>query len=87
MNGIGFERTCAKFIQNENWTDEDLNAAMLAVDDGAPIKIMTRLYEISTTFLRDHVFGIKISRKHGKSGVLSSKEENELVNWIFKMQH
>ena len=27
------------------------------------------------------------SRKRGKSGVLSSEEENELVNWIFKMQN
>ena len=59
---------------------------MLAVDDGAPIKIMARLYGIPTTSLRDHVIGKTISRKRGRSGVLSSEEENELVNWIFKMQ-
>jgi len=59
---------------------------MLAIDDGAPIKTVARLYGIPTTSLRDHVFGKTLSRKRGKSGVLSSEEENELVNWIFKMQ-
>jgi hypothetical protein len=53
---------------------------MLAIDDGAPIKTVARLYGIPTTSLRHHVFGKTLSRKRGKSGVLSSEEENELVN-------
>ena len=60
---------------------------MLAVDDGAPIKTVARRYGIPTSSLRDHVFGKTISRKLGKSGVLSSEEDNELVNWSFKMQN
>ena len=59
---------------------------MLAVDDGAPVKIVARLYGIPTTSLRDHVTGKTISRKRGKSGVLSFEEENKLVNWIFRVQ-
>ena len=79
MNGTCFERTCTKLRKNGNWTDEDLNAAMLAIDDGAPIKTVARLYGIPTTSLRDHVSGKTIGRKRGKSGVLSFKEENELI--------
>ena len=59
---------------------------MLAADDGAPIKTVARHYGIPTTSLRDHVTGKTISRKRGKSGVLSLEEENELVKWILKMQ-
>ena len=47
---------------------------------------MARHYRIPTTSLCDHVIGKTISRKHGKSGVLSLEEENELVKWILKMQ-
>ena len=36
--------------------------------------------------LQDHVTGKNICRKRGMSRVLSFKEENELVNWILKMQ-
>jgi hypothetical protein len=80
MNGTSSERTGVKLRKNGKWTDEDLNAAMLAIDDGAPIKTVARLYGIPTTSLRHHVFGKTLSRKRGKSGVLSSEEENELVN-------
>ena len=85
MNGTGSEHTCTKLRKNKNWTDEGLNAAMLAIDDGAPIKTVARFYGIPTTSLHDHVTGKTISRKRGRSGVLSSEEENELVNWTFKM--
>ena len=73
-------------MKNGNWTDEDLNAAMLVVDNGAPIKTVARLYGIPATSLRDHVTRKTIGGKHGKSGVLSFEEENELVKWILKMQ-
>ena len=58
---------------------------MVAVDDGAPIKTLARFYGIPTTSLRDHITGKTINKKRGRSGVLSSEEENELVNWILKM--
>ena len=80
--------TCTKLRKNGNWTYEDLNAAILVVDDGALIKIMTWLYGIPTTSLRDYVIKKTIGRKRGRLEVLSYEEKNERVNWrLSKWKH
>jgi hypothetical protein len=61
MNGTCLDSTGTKLGKFENWTDEDLNAAMLAVDNGAPIKTMARRYRIPTISLRNYVIGKIIS--------------------------
>ena len=54
MDGILFEHMGRQDTKNGNWTDEQLYATLLAVDDGAPIKTVARIHGISTTSLQNH---------------------------------
>ena len=85
MDGIYVQCMGRKIMNDGNCTDEQLNATLLAIDDGAPIKSASRIHGISTTSLWDHDTGKTIGRKCGKLGVLSFQEESELVNWSLKM--
>jgi hypothetical protein len=40
----------------------------------------------SPTSLRDHIYGRSLGRKRGRQGVLTAAEEEELVEYILKMQ-
>jgi hypothetical protein len=68
------------------WTDETLAAAMHAVDSGSALCTMARHFDIPATFLRDHIYGRSLGRKRGRQGTLSVQEENDLVQYLLKMQ-
>jgi hypothetical protein len=58
---------------------------MVAVERGCPIKIVALDYDIPRATLRSHVMGLILSRKRGRKPVLSSTEEEKLVNYIYGM--
>lgn len=80
----------AQFLKlGKNWEldIDQLEAALLAVDNGAPMKIIPQIYGIPIVSLWDHHGIGKITgRKRGKLGVLSFDEDNEPIDWILKMQ-
>jgi hypothetical protein len=63
-----------------------LDATLAAVDVGESIRSAGRCFGIPPTSLRDHIYGRSLERKRGRQGVLSNKEEAELVDYILKMQ-
>jgi hypothetical protein len=67
------------------WTDEQLAAAMRAVDLGEKVQQVARLFDIVASSLFDHINGKTLTRKRGQGGVLSVSEEEELVAYTMKM--
>lgn len=65
-----------------NWTDEQLAAAMAAIEAGTKVAIVSREFRISDSSLRDHLYGRTIQRKKGPHSVLTDNEESQLVKWM-----
>ena len=68
-----------------NWSDQQLKAAMVAVDMGCPVQTATLDYDVPKSILYSHVMGITLSQKRGKKPMLSAVEEEKLVNYIHRM--
>jgi hypothetical protein len=68
------------------WTDEMLVTTMHAVDSGSALCTVARHFDIPATSLRDHIYGRSLGRKRGRQGTLSIQEENDLVQYLLKMQ-
>ena len=68
------------------WSDETLAAAIAAVDAGGKLRTVGRDFGIPASSLRDHVYGTVRQRKRGRAGVLTAKEESDLVTWMLSMQ-
>ena len=51
--------------RNGLWTDEDLQRAMAAIDDGMNINKASKTFHIPYSSLRDWCYGVRTSRKHG----------------------
>jgi hypothetical protein len=64
----------------------DLTIALAAIDDGLPVETTARLYGMHVTSLRNHLFGKSVKRRRGPQGILTTIEEDELVQCILKMQ-
>jgi hypothetical protein len=58
---------------------------MATVERGCAVKTAALDYDIPRTTLRSHVMGLTLSRKRGRKLVLSSTEEEKLVNYIYSM--
>lgn len=87
IDGICYECEVKKIRKKWELDDDQLEAALLAVDNGAPMKIIPQIYGIPTMSLWDHNGIGKITgRKCGKLWVLSFEEDIEPINWILKMQ-
>jgi len=63
-----------------------MKKALVAMDDGMPIRTAARDHCIPSSTLRGHVYGKALYRKRGRKGVLSDIEEQELVDYLLKMQ-
>ena len=63
-----------------------MSRAMQAAEEGMRIRSASELYQIPASSLRDHLYGITIGRKRGAKSVLSSEEEEQVVQWIFRLQ-
>ena len=73
--------------RNGNWTDAQLEKVLSAItDDGMKIREASRLYNIPTTSLRNHLWGTTPRRHRGICPTLKHDEELKLVEFIFKMQ-
>lgn len=68
------------------WSDDTLAAAIAAVDAGGKLRTVGRDFGIPASSLRDHVHGKILQRKKGRQGVLTAKEETDLVTWMLSMQ-
>ena len=71
--------------RNGRWTDEQLQCAIEAVDNGASMKKASRRYNIPYSSVRDWCYGIWRSRKRGPRAVLNPKEEQLLVDYLLAM--
>jgi hypothetical protein len=74
-----------RILKNGNFSDQQLRAAMAAVDRGCPVQTAALDYDVPRSILRSHVIGITLSRKRGRKPVLSATEEGKLVNYIHGM--
>jgi hypothetical protein len=72
--------------RSASWSDTALEAAVQAVDAGESIRGASRCFGILPTSLRDHIYGRSLGRKRGRQGVLCKHEEDQLVDYIVKMQ-
>jgi hypothetical protein len=68
-----------------NWSDAALQAALRAVDAGGKVRAVARYFDIPHSSLSDHVHGKTLTRKKGRAGVLTVQEEEELLQYCFKM--
>jgi hypothetical protein len=68
-----------------NWSDQQLRAAMAAIDMGCPVQTTALDYDVPMSTLHSHVMGINLSRKPGRKPMLSAVEEEKLVNYIHGM--
>jgi len=56
------------------------------MDEGMPVRTARREFGIPASTLRGHVYGTTLYRRRGRKGVLTSKEENDLVQYLINMQ-
>lgn len=78
----GRQRTIRK---NGNWTSEQLQNAIDAVDSGMSIRKAFSTYYILYSSLRGWCYGKTLSRHHGTKGELVVEEENQLVEYLIEM--
>jgi hypothetical protein len=57
-----------------------------AMEVGESLRSAARFFGIPPTSLWDHIYGRSLGRKRGRQGILSAREEAELVEYILKMQ-
>jgi hypothetical protein len=73
--------------QNGNWTDSQLEGALLAYEQGCSVNGATTLFDIPRTSFRAHLSGTVLSRKRGAAPVLTELEEQQLVTYLIDMQN
>nr|CAH7760031.1 unnamed protein product [Callosobruchus chinensis] len=67
------------------WTEADLRSALLAISNGTSIKSSAKQYGIPRTTLGLHYRKQNFKRELGRSSVLSSEQENDLVTRIHRL--
>jgi hypothetical protein len=72
--------------KNGNQSNIDLQNALLAIKGGSKIVFTTRLWGVPITSLKNHLYGVTLTRHKGKSKVLDNVEEIALVDYIKQMQ-
>jgi hypothetical protein len=73
---------------NGNWTDHQLQATLKAVDQGLPVGTVASHFDIPRSTLRNHVTGVTgvtRGRNRGQAPVLTTEEEQQLVDYIIQM--
>jgi hypothetical protein len=75
-----------KLKKNENWSTLDLTLALVATDNDLPVKTPAILHNILVTNVRDHLFGKSMERRRGRAGILTAAKDDELIEYILKMQ-
>jgi hypothetical protein len=73
--------------QNGNWTDSQLEGALLAYEHGCSVNGAATLFDIPRTSFRAHLSGTVLSRKRDAAPVLIEVEEQQLVTYLIDMQN
>ena len=68
-----------------NWSNMQLKAAIATVERGCHVQTTILDYDVPRSTLRSHVMGLTLSRKRGRKPVLSTIEEEKLVQYIYGM--
>jgi hypothetical protein len=76
-----------KLKKTRNWSDQQLKAALKAVDDGCPIQTAAKDYDIPRSSLRGHVMGTTVTCKRGRKAVSDPVEETKLVEYVHGMEN
>ena len=71
--------------KNGNWSNQQLQQALAAVDEGKSIKKAALENHIPYTSLCDWCYGRTRSRKRGVKAVLTQEEEAQLVQYLIAM--
>lgn len=79
-------RKSSQMKKNGNWSDGQLQCAIMAVDEGMSIRASAVEFHIPVTSLRDHLYGLTRSRKRGGPTVLTVEEETQVADWVKRMQ-
>lgn len=66
-----------------SYSKESVALALKEIQQGKRIAEVARKYEIPESIIRAKKLGIYANKSPGPATVLSAKEENELVEWIF----
>ena len=62
-----------------------MKSAVQVVDNGCKIREVAQHFDIPASLLSNHVYGQTMSRKWGRGGVLTTKEESLLVEYMLNM--
>ena len=67
------------------WTEEQMEKAVRAVNNGSSVNKASKDYRIPRRTLRNHLKSGKTSRKLGRNSVLTTEQEQELCSRIFRL--
>ncbi|XP_072384688.1 uncharacterized protein [Diabrotica undecimpunctata] len=67
------------------YSAEDINKAVVAVQSGMPFKTASKLYKVPRSTLQDKVKGRTSLEKKSGPGTNLTEEENLLVAWLFRI--
>ena len=68
-------------------TDQSLLQALnKIIDEGMKLKVVSKVFGIPSSSLRDHLYGRTTPRQRGTKSTLKAHEEKKIVDNLFKMQ-
>jgi hypothetical protein len=71
--------------RNGNWTNEQLQNVIAAVENALSIREASTKYHIPYSSFRDWCYGNTRSRERGTKGMLTANEENQPVEYLIEM--
>jgi hypothetical protein len=75
----------ARLCKNGNWTNEQLQRTLAAIDNGVSIRKAVSSNNIPYSSFREWCYGKTCSRDRGMKEVLTSAEEEQLVQYLLQM--
>lgn len=73
---------CYRSIGNSKYSEDDLNAAIFEVKNGASTNSVARKYGIPRSTIQFRMSGKFIKAGKGPSSYMTNEEEQEILDWI-----
>lgn len=73
--------------KNGLWSTAHLDKAIEMIEGGTKILTAAKAVNIPASSVRDHLFGKRKGRKRGRERILNDEEENDLKNFLLRMQN
>jgi hypothetical protein len=73
--------------KNGLWSTAHLDKAIEMIEGGTKILTAAKAVNIPASSVRDHLFGKRKGRKRGRERILNDEEENDLKNFLQRMQN